>query len=715
MGLDELVPTVLIRGGRPATPTLQLTPRGWLQSARRGDVATMVTVFLATYRSMATAGQLHGRRISWSDLQNNGAADALRGVLNTAGRQFHLFAGAALVPPTAAPDQIGLELPWDVDELIHIENADRFFDYRLANPVERVNFFQRLRLRVTGDLKSVIDLVYGANIPGWPLQRRIEVSLGSNSRLLASASRAGLVRVLGSDRLDARVSLTYEGLWLAQHAEVERDLIVKALRELARAFTRSPMRDCIPCAELIGHSKLTEQEVEQVLPLLIGQEPQVVFTDEKSRPSRDLHVGSWLLDLCKLTDFDDLVYTLGRARDAEIMQSMLGEAASAEDGPVKMFNDDPIRELGEGKTSSIGSSKRLVALKRAIEATFNQDKWLELGALMGELDFVQNDPRLLRSLHFGDVDYGARCLIVLSHILGDDEQRFASAAGFAGLESWLAENEPALHSEIYGANVPSSPTLRTKDLGDEIGTGGYGRVFRYHDPRLDHAFAVKLLDPTPLADAGDVAVKRFFREAGILLRLNHPGIVRIYDANWIDGKPYIKMELIEGRNLNQFMMNQGAQFPSKALDIIEQILGALVHAHGVGVVHRDLKPSNVMLRDDGSVRIIDFGMGIYIEHDLETRYTKTGHAATATYYTAPELAERPKLIDPRTDLYSVGAIWFTLLVNRPPAGAGIEVTLRELPDIGEEYVSAVVMALSPLDKRYSTAKMMLEDVRALRK
>jgi hypothetical protein len=172
MGLDELVPTVLIRGGRPATPTLQLTPRGWLQSARRGDVATMVTVFLATYRSMATAGQLHGRRITWADLQNNGAADALRGVLNTAGRQFHLFAGATLVPPTAAPDQIGLELPWDVDELIHIENADRFFDYRLANPVERVNFFQRLRLRVTGDLKSVIDLVYGANIPGWPLQRR---------------------------------------------------------------------------------------------------------------------------------------------------------------------------------------------------------------------------------------------------------------------------------------------------------------------------------------------------------------------------------------------------------------------------------------------------------------------------------------------------------------------------------------------------------------
>jgi eukaryotic-like serine/threonine-protein kinase len=136
-------------------------------------------------------------------------------------------------------------------------------------------------------------------------------------------------------------------------------------------------------------------------------------------------------------------------------------------------------------------------------------------------------------------------------------------------------------------------------------------------------FAVKVLSPS-FPEADGPYLDRFFLEARILLSLNHPNIVRVYDVGMFRKRAYIKMELLNGQDLNRFLQERGLIDPPEAASIALAVAEGLEHAHAKKIIHRDLKPSNIFCTDEGEVRLIDFGLGAFVEGDLISRITRTG-------------------------------------------------------------------------------------------
>jgi len=177
------------------------------------------------------------------------------------------------------------------------------------------------------------------------------------------------------------------------------------------------------------------------------------------------------------------------------------------------------------------------------------------------------------------------------------------------------------------------------------------------------------------------------------------------------------MEYFDGLNLNQVLMRHGVLNPDTALTMMENIIDALRHAHediSGGIIHRDLKPSNIMVARPNKFRIIDFGLGVFIENELYSRFTKTGENIVSGYYNAPELIKNPKLIDKRSDIYSIGAIWFTALTGQPPAGTTISQELRNVQNIDETYARSIEKCLASIEYRYKDCNELLNEIRALK-
>jgi eukaryotic-like serine/threonine-protein kinase len=241
----------------------------------------------------------------------------------------------------------------------------------------------------------------------------------------------------------------------------------------------------------------------------------------------------------------------------------------------------------------------------------------------------------------------------------------------------------------------------TGELHERLGSGGFGEVFRWRHKLLDVDFAVKILNPAFPAEDGRY-LERFFREARILLQLNHPNIVRVYDVGMVGKRPFIRMELLAGDNLNSLFM-RGALSPSDAAQLAFALAEGLSHAHAKGIVHRDIKPSNVFLTAEGRVCLIDFGLGAFVEGDLISRLTRMGEAAAGGLFTAPELVSDPHKLDVRTDIYSLGAVWFNALTGRPPAGAAIEAQLRAVDGLPKEHIGVLLRTLSDEASRFPSA------------
>lgn len=251
-------------------------------------------------------------------------------------------------------------------------------------------------------------------------------------------------------------------------------------------------------------------------------------------------------------------------------------------------------------------------------------------------------------------------------------------------------------------------------IGDVIGRGGFGTVYKAHHSVLDMDFAIKVFEPA-FDDGAAAPLERFFREARILLMLNHVNIVRVFDAGLFKSKPFIRMELLEGKNLSEFLRDHGAMPLLKAATLVRKILEALSHAHGdAKVCHRDLKPSNVMVAGE-RVKIVDFGMGAFVEQELVSRLTRTGEHLVGGYFSAPELVQNPKVIDARADIYSVGAIWYNVITGRPPAGTDLVEQLKAVPKMTDRYRVAVTTALSAVEKRFQSAAEMLAEVQVIEK
>jgi|GEM_PF-707463 len=245
-----------------------------------------------------------------------------------------------------------------------------------------------------------------------------------------------------------------------------------------------------------------------------------------------------------------------------------------------------------------------------------------------------------------------------------------------------------------------------------IGEGGYGLVYKYHHKLLDIPFAVKVFAPT-FYSGGEKELERFFQEAKILFKLNHPNIIRVYDAGMIGKRPYIRMEFFDGLDLNKALQQFGIFSPEKSIELIANVVHGLKHAHEeieIPIVHRDLKPSNIMVAYPKKFRIIDFGMGIFVENEIMSRITATGESAVGGLYTAPELISDPRLIDKRSDIYSIGAIWYTCLTGQPPAGTKIEKVLTDINGIDVEYIRILTKCLDNIENRYESCTELLNDI-----
>jgi eukaryotic-like serine/threonine-protein kinase len=246
-----------------------------------------------------------------------------------------------------------------------------------------------------------------------------------------------------------------------------------------------------------------------------------------------------------------------------------------------------------------------------------------------------------------------------------------------------------------------------------IGNGGFGLVYLFEHRLLKLPFAVKIFAPA-FYEGGEEELERFFQEARMLFQLDHPSIIKVYDAGLIGKRPFIRMEYFKGRNLNQILGEHGSINPERALIMMKNLISAMRHAHeDLGIIHRDLKPSNVMAAHPGQFRIIDFGLGIFIENDLHSRLTKTGESVISGYYNAPELVANPKLIDKRSDIYSLGAIWFTMLTGQPPAGTSIKESLSKIKGLNTAYQTCVARCLTDIDLRTPDCNILTKELNSL--
>lgn len=199
-----------------------------------------------------------------------------------------------------------------------------------------------------------------------------------------------------------------------------------------------------------------------------------------------------------------------------------------------------------------------------------------------------------------------------------------------------------------------------------IGRGGMGEVWRAFDTETHRVVAIKLL-PTDTA-TDDEFIARFRREARVAAGLNSPNIVPIHNFGEVDGRLYVDMQVIDGRDLEE-VLDDGLMRPERAVRIIEQVAAALRAAHNAGLVHRDVKPSNILLNRDDFAYLIDFGLA---RTDDDAGLTVTGHTVGTLTYMAPERYDsRP--VDLRTDVYSLACVLYQCLTGkRPFPGSGSE-------------------------------------------
>jgi serine/threonine-protein kinase len=257
------------------------------------------------------------------------------------------------------------------------------------------------------------------------------------------------------------------------------------------------------------------------------------------------------------------------------------------------------------------------------------------------------------------------------------------------------------------AGLPATPHLPS-DRWTQIGFGGFGTVYRATDPRLGIDFALKVFDPFPGLTSHADARARFVREAGLLFRLRHENIIRIYDAGELpDGRPYIKMEYFEGLNL-QKAREQRSPTVEESIFIVGKLAAAVEHAHSRTIVHRDIKPTNVLVSETAvEVRLIDFGLGILIEEAVARARLTTSAQQFGNAYAAPELLEDAKTLDPSVDVYSIGAVWFWLHAGRSPQGTGLDEMIANF-EIDNNLKTLLRRCLLGGDKRPTSSQVLAE-------
>ena len=260
------------------------------------------------------------------------------------------------------------------------------------------------------------------------------------------------------------------------------------------------------------------------------------------------------------------------------------------------------------------------------------------------------------------------------------------------------------------------------EIHELIGVGGMAYVYRCTDIIDDREVAVKILKDEFLNN--EEFIRRFKNESKAIAMLSHPNIVKVYDVSFGDMIQYIVMEYIDGITLKGYIGQQGVLDWREALHLTTQILKALQHAHNKGVVHRDIKPHNIMLLQDGTIKVTDFGIARLT--DTQTK-TMTEQAIGSVHYIAPEQARGSKT-DGKSDIYSVGVMLYEMLTGKLPfdADSAVSVALMQLQStptmpreinpgipLGLEQITMHAMQKNPA-QRYQNALDMLGDLERFR-
>ncbi len=268
------------------------------------------------------------------------------------------------------------------------------------------------------------------------------------------------------------------------------------------------------------------------------------------------------------------------------------------------------------------------------------------------------------------------------------------------------------------------PEVEGYQLESELGRGGMGIVYLARQLKLNRLVALKMILN---ADHSDASVKqRFLAEAEAIARLQHPGIVQVYEFGTCEGNPYFALEYVNGGSLDKKLAGQ-PQPPREAADLVEKLAGAVQSAHEQGIIHRDLKPANILLSCGGREptlaipKITDFGLVKKEGSDM----TATGVIMGTPSYMAPEQADSKKAIGPGADVYALGAILYECLTGRPPFKANTPldtvlqvvnnepVSLRQLqPKTPRDLQTICLKCLQKEpSKRYRTAAELGDDLR----
>jgi len=340
-------------------------------------------------------------------------------------------------------------------------------------------------------------------------------------------------------------------------------------------------------------------------------------------------------------------------------------------------------------------------------------RWQEIRAGFDEIVDLDPDTRAGRLAALADSDPELHRALEL--LLKADAEATGNHGALAGGSTPGYDQQP----DPLGI---AGRTISHFDIGEVLGAGGMGVVYRAHDNQLGRAVALKFLLPHYNLDPS--AKARFQREAHAAAALDHPNLCVVHEVGTTErGWLFLAMSLYEGETLRARLKRDGSLPITECLEIARQIAEGLQAAHAAGVVHRDLKPGNVMMLPDGTVRILDFGLAKARDQSM----SETGAHFGTVSYMSPEQVRGDK-VDGRADLWALGVLMYEMLTGGKPFNGDEEVAvalaiLHDEPPLPSKYRSEISPALESLvlrllrkdpAKRYASAELLLRDLARVR-
>jgi serine/threonine protein kinase/dipeptidyl aminopeptidase/acylaminoacyl peptidase len=332
-----------------------------------------------------------------------------------------------------------------------------------------------------------------------------------------------------------------------------------------------------------------------------------------------------------------------------------------------------------------------------------------------------------------DLDPSEREVYLAEACAGDDDLRRKVEDLLSSYRSEFME-EPLVANQETGEDLPIGSLLGRYEIIRMVGRGGMGKVYLARDNQLDREVAIKVLNQKYENDKTNI--QRFIREAKAASALNHPNILTIHEIGETDGSYYIVSEFIDGKTLRE-ILREGDLGLLRILDISIQIANALTAAHSARIIHRDVKPENIVVRADGYVKVLDFGLAKLIKQHaslvgpegeaINQNQTTEGLILGTVSYMSPEQA-RAETVDERTDLFSLGILIYEMITGKAPfAGNSKADTIANLIDKDPQplssFASGVPDELQRIvsktlrknrDERYQTMTRLLADLKDLK-